>query len=110
MDVGVGAFDVQRVLKQVVEEKKPALISAGFCVWDEKAENSTLPWYAPTIAVAIRMFTSECENPESDFHKHPEDYSLWKTCEFDQTTRSTVGIEPVCVARAIDVRGPEREA
>lgn len=79
----------------------------GFSVWDAKAEAAMTPWFAKTVAMALRMFETECKNPESDFNRHPEDYSLWKTCEFDPSTRTTIGMEPVCVGRAIDFKGGE---
>ncbi len=57
-----------------------------FSVYDSKAEAFLNPIFCPTRAVAIRSFTASAINPDSDFCRHPEDFSLFELGEFDPAT------------------------
>lgn len=57
-----------------------------FCVHDVKAEAFAKPFAVPTRGIAIRAFADQVNNPDSDLHKHPEDYTLFQIGEFDEST------------------------
>ena len=53
-----------------------------------------------TDAFAIRSFGQACENPEIDFHKFPEDYSLYKLASWDSENGKFIDNEPEQIANA----------
>lgn len=57
-----------------------------FSVYDSKAEAYLQPFYANTTALAVRMFTSACNNPEQDFNKYAADYTLFEIGTFETDT------------------------
>lgn len=58
----------------------------GFSVIDEKVGAYANPFFAPTVALAIRMFLDWCVDPEASISKHPGDYRLYQVGGFDQET------------------------
>lgn len=67
-----------------------------------KAYSSLIP--ARTVEEAIRGFKSASVQPESDFNKFPEDYSLWNIGTFDQETGVITGAQPTMVAQALEFK------
>jgi len=57
---------------------------------------TTPPFGALSRGVAIRMFSSACQNQESDLGKYPADFELWELGSFDQGNGSLVS-EPVAL-------------
>lgn len=55
-----------------------------FCVHDSKAEAFMNPFYSPTAGTAIRMFTASANNPEHEFGKYSEDYTLFELGSWDE--------------------------
>lgn len=62
------------------------MIIKAFCIYDAATEAFQLPFYQPTVGAALRMFTDAVNDPKSNFSKHPEDFSLFETAEFDDAT------------------------
>ena len=57
-----------------------------FTVYDEKAHAYLPPFFMPRIEQAIRVFT-DCTNSEDhQFGKHPHDYTLFHSGEFDDNS------------------------
>jgi len=54
-----------------------------FSVFDSKAEAFITPFFAPTIAVAMRMFEQACNDQTTDFHRYASDYTLFEVGYFD---------------------------
>lgn len=71
-----------------------------FGIYDVKLQEYMQPFVAPTKPVAMRMFEDECRNPESMFHKHPDDYNLHVLADFDSESGSfeNVQVENLCSA------------
>lgn len=44
------------------------------------------PIFVPTTGIAIRSFADEINNPQSEMHKHPDDYDLYHLGTFDDDT------------------------
>lgn len=59
-----------------------------FSVRDSASQAFGRPFYAPHAGVALRSFGDECNNPESDFNHHPEDYELFELGVFDDSDAS----------------------
>lgn len=52
---------------------------------------------------AVRSFTDEVNNPESEVSRHAEDYELWELGAFADDT-GDISSNPVRIARAIDLK------
>lgn len=54
-----------------------------FSVYDSKTEAYLDPFFAPTVASALRSFTSVVNREGHPFNQHPADYTLFKIGEWD---------------------------
>lgn len=55
-------------------------------VKDRAADMFGRPFYTRTTAEAVRSFTDEANNKDSQIHKHPEDYDLFLLGTFNEDT------------------------
>lgn len=75
----------------------------AFTVHDSKASAYLQPFFAPSRGVAIRMFTDACNDPEHQFFRHPEDFTLFSIGVFYQETGQWEAIVPaVPLGKALD--------
>lgn len=81
------------------------MIMSIYSVWDSKADAYITPFFAPNDAVAIRMFSSAVEDSGHDFHRHSEDYSLFKIGQFNQNTAEIMPDNVTVIARAHELKG-----
>lgn len=58
-------------------------------IYDAKAEVYSAPIGFPTLGMAERSFVDEVNNPQSNYNKHPEDFTLFHVGDYDQTTGQT---------------------
>lgn len=56
-----------------------------FSVFDQKAQAYLPPFFMHAEGMAIRSFGDCIEDPEHQFGKHPEDYTLYEIGEFDDS-------------------------
>lgn len=61
-------------------------IKQVFTIYDSKAETYAPPFMTDSIGITLRSFSDAVKNPELDFYKHPEDYTLFHIAEFDNKT------------------------
>lgn len=73
------------------------------CVYDLKTESYSPPFFVRAHGHAVRSFTDEVNNAESQLNKHPEDYALYSVGEFDDTSGVVNGSPPVLLARGSDL-------
>lgn len=79
------------------------MIQHVFTVFDSKAAAYLLPFYAQTKGVAIRNFTEAVNNPEHQFAKHGEDYTLFELGFYDDINASFQLHEtPISIGLAIE--------
>lgn len=57
-----------------------------FSVYDTKAQAYLNPMVMRSAGEAIRAFSAACVDPEHDFHKYCEDYTLFEIGLWDQNT------------------------
>lgn len=57
-----------------------------FTVYDSKAEAYLQPFYMQSKGAAVRAFADSCNDPQSQFFKHPEDFTLFELGEYDDST------------------------
>ena len=55
-------------------------------IYDVKAEAYLKPIFVQSNGVAIRSFAEAVNDGQSDFSKHPEDYSMFALGSFDDST------------------------
>jgi len=73
-------------------------------VKDRAVDAFNRPLYVPTVGVAIRSFTDECNKKDSELHLHPEDYDLYEIGSWDDQTAIYTSLEaPRVIARAQDI-------
>lgn len=76
-----------------------------YSVFDSKLAVFELPFFMGTDPAAIRGFTdavndSRPENPYLKWNRHPEDYSLYRVGEFDDSIGKLIGINPMSLLTA----------
>lgn len=57
-----------------------------FTVYDIKSKTYLPPFYQKETGEATRAFRSSVNNPDHQFHKYPEDFSLHQIGTFDDNT------------------------
>jgi len=75
-------------------------------VKDRAADLYGKPFYVRTRAEAIRSFTDEVNNKQSQINQHPEDYDLYEIGTFDEDSGELQGITgggPITIVRAQDL-------
>lgn len=81
-----------------------------YTVYDAKAEAYLLPYYAKTIGLAIRSFEAAVADPNHDFGKYREDYTLFELGFYDDEKAEFEMLEaPRPVMGALEVRLAEVE-
>lgn len=64
-------------------------------IFDRGVQAHGRPFFVPHTNAAMRAFTDEVNNTQSDLFKHPADYDLFELGEFDDSTgRFELLIEP----------------
>lgn len=87
------------------------MIIGVYCVFDAKAGIFGTPFCQHSDGLAIRDFTdavNDGSNPNNMWHKHPEDFSLFKVGEYDQKTGELLPSLPssLVTASSLSVRVP----
>lgn len=63
-------------------------------VYDSAVQAFMRPIFVAAVGAAVRSFTDEMNRPESEMHRHPQDYVLYELGEFDDSDGSMVSITP----------------
>lgn len=71
------------------------MILKMYAIYDSKALAFLPPFFMHNDSVAKRIFQDTVLDPASQFHKHPEDYTLFCVGTFED---STAKIEPLAQA------------
>lgn len=74
-----------------------------FSIFDDKAQIYSQPFPQAHDGVAIRNFSDEVQNPQSQISKHPSDYKLYKLGEFDDNAGELIKLpQPKFIAHGSD--------
>lgn len=74
-----------------------------YSIYDAKAEAFMQPFFSNTHGLAIRTFTSHVNNPETIFHKHPGDFSLFHIGAFEEdNAKVTPELSPLNLGVALE--------
>lgn len=60
-----------------------------FTVYDNPAKSYLLPFFAQNTAVAIRIFEAAIQDPNHQFNRFSEDYTLFLIGEYDDDNAET---------------------
>lgn len=79
-----------------------------YTLWDAKAEAFSMPFFADTDNLAVRIFGDSVLKPGTVLNDHPEDFFLYKVGSWEQSSGKVRGCNPVSIASAKDfVRNKE---
>lgn len=74
-------------------------------IHDSKSGLYTQPLFFQAVAQAIRSFGDAVNDEKSDYHRHPEDYSLWHLGTYDDNTGALLPLNvPTVLVKANDVK------
>lgn len=73
-----------------------------FAIRDSKAMAYLQPFYAPTVAVAIRLITQSGEDNGSLLHKYPSDFEVFEIGKFDEQTGKLEGSPHQSLGKVVD--------
>lgn len=69
-----------------------------YSVYDEKALVYGLPTCFSTDGLALRAFADLVQNPNSNVHKYPGDFKLYRIGEFNDASGELISNTPVYLA------------
>lgn len=76
-----------------------------FAIYDSKSASYSTITVFKRREEAIRAFAIACQNPQSDFHKYAEDYSLFEIASFDDDVGLPLPLNtPLHVMSALQAR------
>jgi len=73
-----------------------------FAVYDSKAGAYLQPFFMRSVPEAIRAFTDTVSNPDTAFHRHGEDFTLFQVGEYDDQTGEVSPIRHNALGKAIE--------
>jgi len=77
-----------------------------FSVFDSKVGAYMSPFFMRSTGEAVRAFTQAVSDKDTQFCKHPEDYTLFELGEWDdQTSKFDLKSTPVSLGLAIEFKG-----
>lgn len=78
------------------------MITYACAVRDLATETFGRPFFVNHSAHAMRSFSDEVNNAESEFHRHAKDYELWQLASFNDAEGAFIACEQR-IARAVDL-------
>lgn len=72
-------------------------------VFDLATQTFARPFVVHHPRQAVRSFTDEVNNPESEISRHAEDYELFELGKFDDAS-GALSSQPTRICRAIDLK------
>lgn len=78
-----------------------------FSIYDSKVEAYLQPFFAPTKGAAIRYFSDAIADPQHQFFKHCEDFTLFHLGSYDDSGGLFDCDAPVSVGNAVEFKPKE---
>lgn len=76
-----------------------------FSIYDAKVGGFAKPFFFRTNGEALRAWMDVVNDPQSDFFRHPEDYTLFLVAEFDESKGQFINeTSPLSIASAMEMR------
>lgn len=74
-----------------------------FTVFDSKIGAYMQPFFMPTFGAAIRAWIDTVNQPDTQFAKHPADFTLFEIGEFDEETgKFSNAVTPISHGTALE--------
>ena len=81
------------------------MVKKACSIYDAKAEAWLTPMFFQAVGQAYRSFEDVVNSEDSEFYKHPEDYTLFLIGDWDERSgQFTVHEAPVPLAKGVDVK------
>lgn len=80
-----------------------------YTVFDSKAGAYTQPFFLPTNGMAERAISNALMDPNHDFSRHTEDYTLHTIGTYEDTTGAITPCMPHLVATLLELRSKIQE-
>ena len=78
------------------------MIHTMIAVKDAKVGSYARPVPVVNAATGVRAFPDAVNDPSTEYHKHPEDYTIWELGSFDDQTGLFTNLDtPIQLANAI---------
>lgn len=81
-----------------------------FAVRDAKLEAFNIPFFSPNRATALRSFAEAVNDPSTNLHKYPDDYSLHHIGHWDDVTSEIETQPPTNLGLARDYKHDSAES
>jgi hypothetical protein len=76
-----------------------------YTIYDKKSELYAPPFVELTDGTAIRAISDMLQNPQAQFAKFPEDYTLVRVGSYDELTGTPSGdLPPITVMEITDIK------
>jgi len=72
-----------------------------FVIYDSKANAYLQPWFLSKREMATRVFSDCVNDPEHNFGRHPEDYTLFEIGDFDDQDAQVFWNSPVALGNGL---------
>lgn len=75
-----------------------------FSIYDQKAKAYLTPFFAVTEGLAIRMFSGTINTEDNYISKNPEDFTLYKIGEFDDSNGTITPCDPEALTNGLRMK------
>lgn len=83
------------------DRKVHPMIHKIVAIFDRKAEAFLKPVFVQSNGAAVRSFGDAVNDETTEFHKHPEDYTMFSLGEWNDSTGVFDQFDPIEIAKAI---------
>jgi len=66
----------------------------GYSIYDEKAKLFSPPFFVKNVMLAVRSVNGAATEPTSQLAKFPNDYSLYRICNFNEESGDVENASP----------------
>lgn len=78
------------------------MIHKVVAIYDRKAEAFLKPVFVQSNGAALRSFGDAVNNPETEFSKHPEDYTMFALGEWNDGSGVYTNEDPIEIGKALN--------
>lgn len=71
------------------------MVTKMFTVFDSKSKAFGVPFFMPTVGMALRAFKDLASDPQTLLYRHPDDFSLYQIGEYDDANATVTNKTPL---------------
>lgn len=80
------------------------MIIGVFSIKDDQVQAFNQPFYSPTTGSALRAFADHVNEPGTPANKHPQDFTLYRLADYDDSTGMFYNNTPTRVGSATEYK------